>query len=122
MSTISATIKELEANIARTEKQLASMKAAAAALRPLALTDSKPAAGKRGPKKGGMSAAGRARIAAAQKARWAKTKASKDAKAEMTKPTKKKRKMSAAGRAKIGAAAKARWAKIKSEKQAQAAK
>lgn len=33
--------------------------------------------GKRGPKKGGMSAAGRARIAAAQKARWAKVNAGK---------------------------------------------
>jgi len=35
--------------------------------------------GKRGPKKGGMSAAGRARIAAAQKARWAKVRAEKKA-------------------------------------------
>ena len=37
------------------------------------------APGKRGPKKGGMSAEGRARIAAAQKARWAKVKAEKKA-------------------------------------------
>lgn len=34
---------------------------------------------KRGPKKGGMSAEGRARIAAAQKARWARVKAGKTA-------------------------------------------
>jgi hypothetical protein len=33
--------------------------------------------GKQGPKKGGMSAAGRARIAAAQRARWAKVRAAK---------------------------------------------
>jgi hypothetical protein len=59
------------------------------------------------PKKKGMSAAGRAKIAAAQKARWAKVKGSK--------PAKKKSKMSAAGRAKIAAAAKARWAKAKAE-------
>jgi hypothetical protein len=45
-----------------------------------------------------MSAAGRARIAAGQKARWAKKKG-----------TKGKRKMSAAGRARIAAAARARW-------------
>jgi hypothetical protein len=57
-----------------------------------------------------MSAAGRARIAAAQKARWAKVKG----KASSTKPVKKaKRKMSAAARAKISAAAKKRWAKAK---------
>jgi len=37
---------------------------------------------KRGPKKGGMSAAGRARIAAAQKARWAKVRAAKGGKAK----------------------------------------
>ncbi|MGO8837563.1 MAG: hypothetical protein ACLQAH_05255 [Limisphaerales bacterium] len=57
-----------------------------------------------------MSAAGRARIGAAVRARWAKVKGRKSA----TKPVKKaKRKMSAAGRAKIAAAAKARWKKAK---------
>ena len=63
--------------------------------------------GKRGPKKGGMSAAGRARIAEAQRKRWAKI----HAKGTKSKPA--KRKMSAAGRAKIAAAARARWAKAK---------
>jgi hypothetical protein len=56
-----------------------------------------------------MSASGRARIAAAQKARWAKTKGSKST-GSAGAP---KRKMSAAARAKIAAAAKARWAKVK---------
>jgi hypothetical protein len=60
------------------------------------------------PKKRGMSAAGRAAVAAAQKARWAKIKEAKPAKAPA-----KKRTMSAAGRARISAAAKARWAKAK---------
>jgi hypothetical protein len=56
-----------------------------------------------------MSAAARRKIAAAQKARWAKV---KDGKSE--KPGHKpKRKMSAAGRARIAAAARARWAKAK---------
>jgi hypothetical protein len=59
-------------------------------------------------KKGGMSAAGRAAIAAAQKARWAKVKAAKG-------PAKRS-KMSAAARAKIAAAQKARWAKVKGAK------
>jgi hypothetical protein len=58
-----------------------------------------PRAGKRK-----MSAAARAKIAAAQKARWAKLKG------PSPKP---KRKMSAAGRAAISAAAKARWKKAK---------
>jgi hypothetical protein len=76
-------------------------------------SDSTIKAGKRGPKKGGMSAAGRAKIAAAQKARWAKFHAKTEpAKAE--KPA--KRKMSAAGRAAIVKAQKARWAKIKAKK------
>ena len=62
------------------------------------------------PKKRGMSAAGRAAVAAAQKARWAKIKGTKSvAKA----PAKKKRTMSAAAKARISAAAKARWAKAK---------
>jgi hypothetical protein len=66
-------------------------------------------------KKGGMSAAGKARIAAAQRARWAKIKAAKPA-VQAAKPAKKKFTMSAAAKAKISAAAKARWAKIKAAK------
>ena len=63
-------------------------------------------------KKRKMSAAGRAKIVAAQKARWAKVKVRKSA----VRPVKKaRRKMSAAGRAKIAAAAKARWKKAKAQ-------
>jgi hypothetical protein len=65
-------------------------------------------------KKGGMSAAGKARIVAAQKARWAKVKAAKPTSAP--KPAKKKFTMSASAKAKISAAAKARWAKIRAAK------
>lgn len=54
----------------------------------------------------GMSAAGRARIAAAQKARWARIKGRKSASA----PGASKRTMSAAARRRIAAAQKARWA------------
>jgi hypothetical protein len=64
-------------------------------------------------KKRKMSAAGRRKIAAAQKARWAKAKGTKSAAASAKKP---KRQMSAAARAKISAAAKARWTKIKTAK------
>jgi hypothetical protein len=61
------------------------------------------------PKKGKMSAAGRARVSAAAKARWAKVKGAKPA----AKAPAKKRKMSTAAKAKLSAMAKARWAKIK---------
>lgn len=55
-----------------------------------------------------MSAAGRAAIAAAQKARWAKVKG------RTSKPIRRgRRKMSTAARAKIAAAARVRWAKAK---------
>ena len=75
-------------------------------------------------KKRGMSAAGKARIAAAQKLRWAKVHAAKAkpaAKAMVksvvaAKPATKKRKMSPEGRARIIAAAKARWAKVRAAK------
>jgi hypothetical protein len=70
----------------------------------------------KGPKKSKMSVAGRAKIVAAQKARWAKVKTAKPA----VKPVKpavkapaKRKKMSAAAKAKLSAMAKARWAKIK---------
>jgi hypothetical protein len=56
-----------------------------------------------------MSAAGRAAIAAAAKARWARQKG-------LTAPKtarKPKRKLSAAGRAALVAAAKARWARVR---------
>jgi hypothetical protein len=69
-------------------------------------TDSSPALAPK--KQFKMGAAGRTKIAAAQKARWAKVKEAESA----AKPIK-RRKMSAAGRAKIAAAAKARWAKVK---------
>jgi hypothetical protein len=57
-----------------------------------------------------MSAAARAKISAAAKARWAKVNGKKVA---VKQAPKAKRKMSAAARAKISAAAKARWAKAK---------
>jgi hypothetical protein len=68
-------------------------------------------AGRRLRKKGGISAAGRARIAAAQRRRWAKAR-----KGKAGRPGKKTRKLSAAGRARIVAAVKARWAKVRAQK------
>jgi len=57
----------------------------------------------RKPRRRGMSAAGRRRIAAAQRLRWAKIKGKSKGP--------RKRKLSAAGRARIVAALKKRWAK-----------
>lgn len=60
-----------------------------------------------------LSAAGRARIAAAQRARWAKVRSNGQQKTVVTMP---KKTMSAAARKKIAAAQKARWAKVKANK------
>ena len=65
-----------------------------------------------------MSAAGRARIAAAQRARWAKVKAGPRKQNVVTMP--KKRTMSAAARKRIAAAQRARWAKVRAAKKAKA--
>lgn len=68
-------------------------------------------------KKRTMSPAARAKIAAAQKARWAQRKGKRFT-AQALKPTTKaepkpKRKMTAAGRRRLAALAKARWAKAR---------
>ena len=62
------------------------------------------------PKRKKISAAGIARIRAAQRARWA---AIKKSTAQAKDAPKHKRKLSAAGRAKLAASARARWAKVK---------
>jgi hypothetical protein len=68
----------------------------------------------KGAPRGGMSAAGRARIAAAQRARWAKVKAKGETANLVTMP--KKRTMSASARRRIAAAQRARWAKVRAAK------
>jgi hypothetical protein len=93
---------DLKEKIAGLEKQLAAILG----------SSTKTAAAKAPKKKGGMSAAGKAKIAAAQKLRWSKIKAAKPA-VKAAKPAKKKRTMSAAARAKISVMAKARWKKAK---------
>lgn len=65
--------------------------------------------GKQKGTRGKMSAAVRAKISAAQKARWAKTQGSGK------KAAPKRRVMSAAARRKIAAAQRLRWAKVKAK-------
>ena len=60
---------------------------------------------KQGPRK--MSASARAKIAAAQRARWAKLKGTSSS---VVKPVKRKGGITAEGRARLAAAMKARWA------------
>src|SRR4051794_40661511 len=69
---------------------------------------SAPTGKRRGRRK--MSAEARARIAAAQRARWAKAKGTSALAVASPAPRKKKRKLSPEGRARIVAALKARWA------------
>ena len=64
-------------------------------------------------KKRTFSAATKAKMAAAQKARWAKLKGKPASSPAAAPAPKKKRKLSAEGRAAIIAATKARWAKVK---------
>ena len=76
----------------------------------------KPDFEKPGKKKGGMSAAGRARVAAAQTKRWALIKKAKVPAAKAPAPAEKKRTMSPETKAKMAAAMKARWAAAKAGK------
>jgi hypothetical protein len=97
MSNLTSVLSQLEQERSRLQSQLNSIQNAVAAL------SEKTAS----PTRGGMSAAGRAKIAAAQRARWAKVKGQKSASGS----TAKRRRMSPAAIARIRAAQKARWAK-----------
>lgn len=100
---------KLKDQISALEKQLTAILGGAT-------TESKTSAVKSGPKKSKFSAAGLARIKAAQIARWAKINSGKPAAAKAAaKPVAQKKSggMSPAGRARVAAAAKARWAKVK---------
>jgi hypothetical protein len=62
-----------------------------------------------------LSASARARIAAAQRARWAKVRENKGAQAKVV-AIRRKRTLSAAARKRIAAAQRARWAKVRAAK------
>jgi hypothetical protein len=100
MGSMSKIIKQLSNERARLANELHKVTAALTAFGKVYLDGAKPTRKKRT-----MSAAGRKRIAAAQRARWAKTK-------QAQKP---KRTMSASARRKIAAAQRARWAKAKAQ-------
>ena len=121
MSNSTPTINQLKHAIAVSE-QIEKLQAELASLfggSAKAAAPAKAAPAVKARKKGGMSAEGRARIVAAQKARWAKIKGQKAASAPAkaaAAPKKKKGGISPEGLARIKAAQKARWAKFKKAK------
>jgi len=104
--------------IQKLEAELASILGSSASLS--ISTTVEAVAGKPGRRKRGLSAEGRARIAAAQKARWAKSKGDSEMEAPEETPKagklRKKRNLSPEARERIRAAVKRRWAKAKKNK------
>ena len=94
-------MEELKQERDRVERQLTGLNAALSAFVAVYGGGTKP--------KGTVSVATRKRIAAAQRARWAKQKAGSP-------PTTAKRTISEASRKKMAAAQRARWAKIRAKK------
>jgi hypothetical protein len=83
------------------------------------LNSTSPATSQNGSSKNRFTSAARARMAAAQKARWQKYHATKGKTAAKTQPAAKPaRVMSASARKRIAAAQKMRWAKIRAAKKA----
>jgi hypothetical protein len=113
MSTPIISIDQLKRAIVVAE-QIQALQAEYAAIlgnRPTASAAAAPSATK-GRKRRKMSPEARARIVAAQKARWAKIRSGKAAKAPAAKapaPARKKRTITPEGRARLAAAMKARW-------------
>ena len=105
MANLSGVVQMLKKEHGRLTKELQGVSAALAAFG--------NAYGKRTGTKGRLSVAARARIAATQRARWAKVRASKTQSRNGAAP---KRTMSAVARRRIAAAQRARWAKVRAAK------
>ena len=101
MINLTSALKQLEQERARLSFRLEQINNAVSALTGASST-----------RRGKISLAGRARIAAAQRARWAKAKGQK----VVSIISRKRRKLSAAAIARIRAAQKARWAKWRKAK------
>jgi len=99
MPNLASLLNQLQQERNRLTSQLQSLNNALLAMRGVNMTPAR--------RRGKMSAAGRARIAAAQRARWAKVKGQK----VVSIASPKRRRMSAAAIAHIRAGQKARWVK-----------
>ena len=109
MANLSGIVKQLKKERDRVQQQLSGLNAALAAFAGVyrSNTGIKP--------RRKISAKGRARIAAAQKARWARVKGRQNV---IPIARSGKRTMSASARRKIAAAQRARWAKVRQQKKA----
>jgi hypothetical protein len=107
MTNMGSVVQLLKKEHERLTQQIQGVSAALAAFGASYTNGNRTGAGK-------ISAAGRARIAAAQRARWAKLKGKAPRPASATMP--KKRTMSVAARKRIAAAQRARWARVKAGK------
>ncbi len=118
---IRAAIDGFESQKRQIDTQIAELRGLLDDRRPEVVTPSGPTTRGRRRK---LSKEARARIAAAQRLRWAKARGEAEPAKTVAKPEppKPKRKLSAAGRKAIVAATKARWARVKAEKAAAARK
>ena len=107
MSNLAGVVKQLREERDRAAKTVEQLDAALAALTGVSGRGRRTASH--------LSAAARARIAAAQRARWAKVRRKGGQKQSVVRMPNKKT-MSAAARKKIAAAQRARWAKVKAAK------
>jgi hypothetical protein len=96
MANLSGIVQQLQKERERMQREIHRIDAALTALGSFSLNGAKRSSH-------GMSASARRKISLAQKARWAKQKATP------------RRTMSAAGRRRIAAAQRARWAKVKAQ-------
>jgi hypothetical protein len=103
LANLSGIIRQLKKERERVQQQLSGLNAALEAFAGVYRNGSQP--------RRKMSPGGRARIAAAQRARWAKVKGQSVAPVKTV-----KRVMSASARRKIAAAQRARWAKVRAAK------
>ncbi len=119
MANLSGIMQQLKKERDRVERELSGLNAALAAFVNVYAGKSKPTTGRKRRK---MSVAASKKVAAAQRARWAKTrKESQQAvlgTPKATASTPAKRIMSVSARRKIAAAQRARWAKLKAGKKA----
>jgi hypothetical protein len=106
MSQLAVVVRLLKTEHDRLSRQLQGVSAALSAFG--------AAYGKPKARRSKMSAAGRARIAAAQRLRWSKLKENRGQTKEVSSMPK-RRTMSAAGRERIVAAQKLRWAKVRAK-------
>jgi hypothetical protein len=115
MANLSGIMQQLKKERDRVERELSGLNAALAAFVNVYAGKSKPTTGRKRRK---MGVSARKKIAAAQRARWAKARKGSQpvvATATTTGSAPVKRTMSASARRKIAAAQRARWAKVKAQ-------